>query len=47
MESCLFFLKNTKIKLFSRFSKLIDPLENDEFNYYISNFKFFDDLLNY
>lgn len=44
MEACLFYLSNTKIRMFSRFTKMIEAMENDDFNYYISSFKFFDDM---
>lgn len=44
MESCLFYLGNMKIKMFGRFTKMVDAMENDDFNYYMSSFKFFDDV---
>lgn len=44
LESTFFYLENMKIKMFARFTKLIDELENDDFNYYIQSFKFFDDM---
>lgn len=44
MEACLFYLGNMKIQMFARFTKMVEPMENDDFNYYISSFKFFDDM---
>ena len=44
MEACLFHLDNVKIKMFARFTRMLEELENDDFNYYITSFKFFDDL---
>lgn len=44
LESILFYLNVIKIKLFARFVRLTEPLENDEFNYYVTSFKFFDDV---
>lgn len=42
-ESCYFHLDCLKIKLFSRLINLIDSLENDECNFFLSSFKFFDE----
>lgn len=44
LESIFFYLNVIKIKLFARFVRLTEPLENDEFNYYITSFKFFDEM---
>lgn len=45
LEACYFNLKIKKIYNFSRLINLIDPLEIDECNYYLSSFKFFDERL--
>eukprot|EP01016_Furgasonia_blochmanni_P042634 TRINITY_DN5676_c0_g1_i1.p1 TRINITY_DN5676_c0_g1~~TRINITY_DN5676_c0_g1_i1.p1 ORF type:complete len:676 (-),score=89.56 TRINITY_DN5676_c0_g1_i1:157-2184(-) len=43
MESCSFFRKNLLIKAFCKFSRIFDPLDTDDFNFYINCFKSFDD----
>lgn len=45
LESCYFYLNCLKIKMFSRFVNLIEPMQNDDCNYYLSSFKFFDERL--
>jgi len=45
LESCYFYQSNSKIKLFSKFVKLIEPLETEDFLFYIKCLKFLDDKM--
>lgn len=44
METCCFFSDLLKIQMFSRFLKLFDSFDNEEFDFYIKALKSLDEV---